>query len=101
MDIEITQRKDNPLLNRIEVHFKVLHPGEAIPKRSNIKEKVASLMKAEKDRVVIDHVKSRFGVGESVGYAKIYRTKADAQAIENEHILKRNNLFESKKTEEE
>jgi len=100
MDIEITDRKDNPLLNRIEVYFRIEHQGEAVPKRANVKEKVASLMKAEKDRVVIDYIKSSFGAGESVGYAKIYSTRADAQAIENEHILKRNNLFESKKKEE-
>jgi ribosomal protein S24E len=33
MEIELMEKKDHPLLSRIEVTFKVKHPNETTPKR--------------------------------------------------------------------
>ena len=89
MEIEILNKKENPLLNRTEVQFKAIHPQEKTPKREALKEKLAKTMNKSKDRVIIDSMSSAFGVAETIGYAKIYKKKEDAAEIERKHILQR------------
>jgi len=96
MQAEIVFRRENPLLKRVEIQFKVIHHGEGTPTRDTIKEEIAKLAKAPKDRVIIDHVNSQFGKPQSIGYAKIYDSKEDALAIEREYTLGRNKLIELK-----
>ena len=50
MEVEIISQKDNPLLNRLEVDFKVLHPKETTPKRKEIEmfETLNELVKVRK-----------------------------------------------------
>lgn len=90
MEIEITSKKENPLLNRIEINFKAIHPKEKTPKRDEIKVSIASALNLKKNFVVIDNMKSLFGCPETVGYAKIYPSQKEAKLNEQEHIIKRN-----------
>lgn len=94
MQAEIVNRKENPLLKRIEIQFKIVHHGESTPPRDTIKDEIAKLAKAPKDRVIIDYVNSQYGKPHSIGYAKIYDSKEDALEFERKHILGRNKLIE-------
>jgi small subunit ribosomal protein S24e len=94
MQAEIVSRKENPLLKRVEIQFRVVHHGEGTPTRDTIKEEIAKLAKAPKDRVVIDHSNSQFGTQHTLGYAKVYDSKEDAIEFERKHILGRNKLIE-------
>jgi ribosomal protein S24E len=51
--------------------------------------------------VVVDYMRSEFGMPVTVGYAKAYKTKDSLQAIERKHILKRNAAEEKKEEEQE
>ena len=97
MEVEVISKKENLLMGRLEVDFKVSHPKEITPKRKVVKDEIAALLEVPKDTIVIDHMKSEFGKPETVGYAKVYKSKKDAQHTETEAVLKRNNLFEAKK----
>lgn len=97
MQAEIVSRKENPLLKRVEIEFKVVHHGEGTPERNAIKEEIAKLAKAPAERVIIDNVDSQFGKPHSIGYAKIYDSKEDALAFERKHILARNELIKLEK----
>ncbi|MCK4444635.1 MAG: hypothetical protein KAW09_08835 [Thermoplasmata archaeon] len=97
MQAEIVNRKENPMLKRVEIQFKIVHHGEGTPPRDTIREEIAKLAKAPKDRVVIDHVNSQFGRPHSLGYAKIYDSKEDALEFERKHILGRNELIKLEK----
>jgi ribosomal protein S24E len=99
MEIEIISKKENPLVGRLEVNFKVSHPKEITPDRKHIREEIASLLKIKKDRIVIDNMKPEFGKPETIGYAKIYKNKDDALQMETNAVLKRNALLEEKKEE--
>ena len=99
MEIEIVSKKENELLDRTEVTFKALHPKEGTPQREIVREKLASMLKASKDRVVVDAMDSEFGKMETVGYAKVYKTKEAAMKFEREHVLVRNKLKEAVKKE--
>lgn len=96
MEIEIVEKKENKLLERIEVTFKASHADEGTPQREAVREKLSSLLKAPKERVIVDSMDSEFGRMETVGYAKVYATKDAAMKYEREHILVRNKLKEKK-----
>ena len=92
MELEIQEKRENPLLNRVEVHFIVHHPNSPTPKRDSVRDAISSNMKVPKDRVVVDHMNSSFGVHDTKGYAKIYPSKDEAMKVEREYLLKRNKL---------
>src|SRR6267378_3254417 len=94
MQLEVIQRKENPLLKRTEVSFKAIHKAEPTPTRDALRAFLAKELKATKDIVVIDSQASTFGRYETVGYAKVYKTKEEALSVERKHILVRNKLIE-------
>jgi small subunit ribosomal protein S24e len=94
MEIEVVSKEENQLLERIEVTFKAVHANEGTPQREVVREKLASLLKVGKERVIVDSMKSEFGRMETVGYAKVYKSKEAAMKYEREHILIRNKLKE-------
>jgi small subunit ribosomal protein S24e len=100
MKIEIEEKQKNPLLNRTEVHFAIMHENEPTPSKETIKEELAKELKEKKENIVIDYIKSCFGSQKSVGYAKIYKSIEDAKRIEPKYILRRNLLIEAPKKEE-
>ena len=89
MDIQIIEEKNNPLLNRREVVFKVLH-DEATPSRKSIVERLAATMNSKSGLVFVDRLNTEFGKRETIGYAKIYETPERAKQVERPHIIKRN-----------
>ncbi len=100
MEIEITNKRENALLKRTEVYFKVEHPREKTPKRDAVRGKVAEALKVPRELVVIDYMRSEYGMPVTVGYAKAYKTVDDLKSVEREHIKKRNAVVKEKKEEE-
>jgi small subunit ribosomal protein S24e len=96
MEIEIVDKKENELLERLEVTFKASHAEEGTPQRDAVREKLSALLKAPKERIVVDGMTSVFGKTETKGYAKVYKSKDAALKYEREHILIRNKLKEKK-----
>jgi len=102
MELEIIEKRENPLLNRTEVKFRVKHQGEKTPERELVKSDLAEMLKVKKSLVIIDYIRPSFGMAISSGYAKIYKSVEDAKKVEPSYILKRNKFGEVKeeKTEE-
>jgi small subunit ribosomal protein S24e len=94
VQLEVLARKENPLLKRTEVRFKAVHKAEPTPTRDALRAFLAKELKATKDIVVIDSQASTFGRYETQGYAKVYKSKEEALAVERKHILVRNKLIE-------
>jgi small subunit ribosomal protein S24e len=99
MEIEIIAKKENELLDRTEVKFKAVHPKEGTPQREAVREKIAAILKATKERVIVDAMDSEFGKTETIGYAKVYKTKDSAMKYEREPTLIRNKLKEKVKVD--
>ncbi len=99
MEIEIVSKEENQLLDRTEVTFKAVHPKEGTPQRDSVREKLSAMLKVPKERVIVDGMNSEFGKTETVGYAKVYKTKETALKYEREHVLVRNKLKEKAKVE--
>jgi small subunit ribosomal protein S24e len=96
MDIVVVSKRDNVLLGRTEVEFRIVHTKEKTPDRDSVRDKLAAIMNEKKETVIIDSMRSQFGKPESLGYAKIYKTKEKAMRVERDRTLVRNKLKEKK-----
>jgi len=99
MELKIIEKKENPLLHRIEVRFEVAHPKSKTPTRDEVRSLLAANLNAEKDRVILDSMETPFGAAITRGFAKIYDDVENAKKIEPEYILIRNKLIEKKEEE--
>jgi small subunit ribosomal protein S24e len=89
MDIRILKDKKNALLNRRELDFVVKYEGST-PSRSDIRNKLAAMLNAPLELLVIQRIKTEFGMQEAKGYAKLYEDAARMKEVELEFVLKRN-----------
>jgi small subunit ribosomal protein S24e len=100
MEIEIDSKKKNPLLNRTEVYFTIKHLGGGTPNRDLIRNELADKLNIKKENIIVNVLKTVFGISETTGYAKIYDSKKKCEQFERTYILKRNKLIKDKKEEE-
>ncbi|MDI6707684.1 MAG: 30S ribosomal protein S24e [Candidatus Thermoplasmatota archaeon] len=96
MEVELLTKKENILLNRVELEFKVKHKKEKTPERDAVKAQLAPLINVPKENIVIAWMHSAFGAEETLGYAKAYSSVQDALKSERKHLLARNKLIEVK-----
>ena len=93
--MEIIDRKENPLLNRVELIFQWDHPNEPTPSRAQM---VDAAAKAEpgSDRklVFVKNVDTRFGMSRTSGIALVYGSQESA-SIEPEYVIERHKGEES------
>lgn len=99
MDIEIIGERENPLLERREVKFRVSYPGAGVPGRQDVRNKLVAVLDSNKELTVLDHLKPEYGRHSAVGYVKVYAT-AEAMKVESTHKVKRNFQPKEKKPAE-
>ena len=92
MELEILEKRENPLLDRTEVKFRIKHEGEKTPERELVKNDLAEELKVSKDLIITDYIRPHFGIAMSSGYAKIYKSVEDGKKVEPDYVLKRNNF---------
>ncbi|VVB69435.1 30S ribosomal protein S24e [uncultured archaeon] len=100
MDIQVIEENSNPMLNRREVIFKVIH-DEATPTRKSVVERLAATMNSKPGLVFVDSLRTEFGKRETIGYAKIYETAERAKQVERPHIVERNTFVKAEEKAEE
>jgi ribosomal protein S24E len=94
VEVRIVEEHANPLLKRHEYHFEVSHATAATPSRDAVRNELSKLVKAPKDRVVIERMGARYGTATTRGEAMVYETVDAAKLISRGHILVRNGLKE-------
>jgi len=95
--IDILRQRENKVLNRREIDFRIDHVGGTTPSRADIRAKLAAQLDSDLSAVVIRRLKSRYGIGITEGIARIYTDSEHARSIEIGYVLKRH---EPKKKEE-
>jgi len=100
VELTVTQKRDNGLLQRTEVYFTITHAEAGTPGRAEIRKALAATLDAKDRIVVLDWARSEFGRPSTRGYAKVYESKERALALETAPILIRNGLRAAKKKEE-
>jgi ribosomal protein S24E len=99
--MEKTSRKENKLLNRVEIGFQWKHDGKSTPSRKEVMNLVATLEPGSKtDLIVVKDCKTRFGQPLTTGMAFIYGDE-ESMKVEPEYIHKRHESFRSTSAKEE
>ena len=99
--MEKTSRKENKLLNRVEIGFQWKHDGKSTPSRKEVMDLVATLEPGSKtDLIVVKDCKTRFGQPLTTGMAFIYADE-ESMKVEPEYIHKRHESFRSSSAKEE
>jgi small subunit ribosomal protein S24e len=101
MEIEIREKKNNPFLNRTEVHFTINHVNQKTPNRDVVRTELADSLNAKKENIIIERLDSGFGSQKTKGYAKIYSSRKHAEEMEYKHIIKRNEIKGKQKKSED
>lgn len=89
MEIEITSRKENKILEREEVAFTLQFEGKT-PSRKQVQQKLSDAI--GRNIIVIEYIRPVYGASQATGYARGYTSAKQARAVEQQHILERNNL---------
>ncbi|MBD3387661.1 MAG: hypothetical protein GF416_01310 [Candidatus Altiarchaeales archaeon] len=97
MEVDMIEDKENPLLNRREIRFKVSYQGPT-PARQDVRSKIIAMLNLDKELTLLDKLDPQQGSQVALGYLKSYGDKA-AMSIEPEYLLKRN--FEVKEEPKE
>ena len=96
MELEITEKNDNPLLHRQEIQIVIRHENKGTPMRKEVIQNLSEQLKAKKDLIVIDHMKNKYGKTETQGYAKIYANIEALNRIETKPSIARQKPSEKK-----
>ena len=101
MELEITEQNDNPLLNRQEIKVVIKHNESSTPRRNQVIMNISEQLKANRELVIIDHLKNAYGKTETHGYAKIYSDKESLSKIETKPSMERHKDIDSHSSEKE
>ncbi|MFX0042706.1 MAG: 30S ribosomal protein S24e [Candidatus Hodarchaeota archaeon] len=96
--IEILEEKKNPLIDRVEIKFRVDHFAAGTPNRLDVKKKIATMKKSNKNLTIVRELKTHFGESYAIGKVNIYDNAKELQYFEPFHIQVRN-LDKEKRTE--
>ncbi|MEM0379173.1 MAG: hypothetical protein QW038_00415 [Nanopusillaceae archaeon] len=94
MEIKIIERNENKILDRDEIYAIIEHKNEATPKREDIKKKIAAMIGADENLVVIKKILSFYNQQKSRVWVNVYRDRNSMIKLEPKYILKRNKLIE-------
>ncbi|MCR6669131.1 MAG: 30S ribosomal protein S24e [archaeon YNP-WB-040] len=90
MEIEVINKRENKLLNRIELDVVIKHAYSGTPSRMSVREAIASKFNVALDNVYVIKLLSEYGIPVSRGHIHIYNSKDYALQIEPEYIIRRN-----------
>jgi len=101
MEVKIVSVKENPLLQRKELQFRVEHgPAGKTPGRLEVKRALANELKVSEELVFVKRMRTLTGTSTAIGAANAYAALEQAKRIEPDYIVKRN-LPEPEKPKEE
>ncbi|HEX2065965.1 MAG TPA: 30S ribosomal protein S24e [Candidatus Thermoplasmatota archaeon] len=96
MELKIVSNKENALMGRKEIVFTLRHEGETTPSRVQVRQLLAGEVGSKTENVVIDAMESEYGLGQTTGTARAYKSADEARKTERTHLLKRNGLYVEK-----
>lgn len=102
MEVDIVAEKQNPMLKRREVSFKIEHSQSGpTPVRLEVRKAIAAALKLDENVVFVKKFETKTGTHTANGVAHVYDTVDQAKLIEPEYIIKRNSPPEKPKEENE
>jgi ribosomal protein S24E len=99
MELEIIGKDENVLLARTDVRFRIDHRGAATPAIGDVRSKLAELLGAKAELVVVKRYVTPFGAGQAEGSASVYADGKALMRVEPKPTLVKNGLVEAEKKE--
>jgi len=90
MDMEIVEKRHNPILERDEIRFEISHDGVATPNLADARRVLCAKLNSKPELVVIEGIYSHFGSSTSRGLARVYKDASRLKSIEAKRILNKN-----------
>jgi len=84
----------NRLLQRKQMIVDIIHPNSANLSKSDLRDKLSKMYKADKENIFVFGFRTHFGGGKSTGYALIYDNIEAAKKFEPKYRLVRQGLVE-------
>ena len=95
MKLKIVSKKQNPLLKRKEVTFRIEHAQTGgTPTRVEVRKQLATLLKTDLKLVYVKKVETKTGTMVAIGEANVYESIEQAKLMEPKHIIARNAIPE-------
>ncbi len=88
MELKISNKFENKLLNRTEIEAAVLHAKEPTPKRGEMRKLLAAQLGAEESLLVIRKFSTKLSAAGKLT-AMLYKSKEDLQKTEPKYIIGR------------
>lgn len=89
LKVEIESKEKNPLMHRLEIGF-VVENASKTPSRAEIREKLAALLNAKPDCLILSSLKHEFGTMQVFGKAKVYDNAEILERIELKKFKRKN-----------
>lgn len=89
MKVGITEKNENPLMNRQEIEFEVEHRNAPTPSRSEVVDGLSSELGVSKDLIVVEKMSTPHGLHKAFGIARVYESSEKLEELESEHYIKR------------
>ena len=91
MKIKVTSKKQNPILRRMEISFKVeQEKTKGTPTRLKVREMLATALNVNKGLLYIKKMETKTGSMTTVGEANVYDSSERAKLVEPKYIIARN-----------
>lgn len=98
LDIEVLEVKENILLHRKEIQFRIAHAGGSSPERIQVRDKLAAMHTSKPELTFVKRMKPIYGLPEVHGIAYIYQDEGIAGKLEPNYSKIRN-MSKDKRTE--
>ncbi|KAI1501321.1 putative 40S ribosomal protein S24 [Biscogniauxia marginata] len=77
----------NPLLGRKQMVVDILHPGHANISKEQLREKLCTLFKAQKDQISVFGLRTHYGGGKTTGFSLVYDSPEAMKKFEPRYRL--------------
>ena len=89
MELKIISQNENPLFDRREIVFEIDYFGEKTPLRQEIIGKIAAMVDANRELMVLNPLETKFGTCVLKGVVKIYNSADMLRKVEPKHRIEK------------
>ncbi|KAH9385379.1 small subunit ribosomal protein S24e [Nematocida major] len=87
--IKILEKKQNPLLDRMELSLSIYHPTCGTPDKKDVAKLLSEQLNSSIDNIIVRDCYTKFGTHIATATAKIYNKKSSLETIEHKFVLNR------------
>ena len=88
MEIKISNKTENKLLDRTEIEAEIINDKAATPKRNEVRKLLAAQLGADEQLLIIKKIAQSFGSAVKLS-AMLYKTKEELQKYEPKYMIGR------------